>query len=857
MQHSQPTQNNVTPNEKRAVEIANSCKKFISLIRKINSNASLQNMHSVSSEYDSLKKNVLEMLNIIQAESIREHLKEVLNYYYLYFLQQITRFNQYFHKIDQIKDLRKNNRDALAQNIPPLGFNNLIKNFKSFEHPLLPSLTKVTMTITVNRNDGIFRNAYKVDDEGIRYYYNRRSTPNNQPHQDRTHYFTANKNIGLATQGSNFSSLFRPDSLGQATHAYFKHADKELHQTELALFRSARHKIKNALPLDNNEKNVLLSGKYYRYNSPVKFNIPNNSPVDRSNGALTNDHLDNNRNYQITHIGHAAEFISLQNTLPLNICIDPVHYQSGTGGIISGPAKVLYGRKTDPAFATDEYPFVHIVLLSHNHYDHMCEKSIKEAFGESNTLFIVPVGDAKYIKKFGLTNVIELSSWNDSLTISLRDRKGNASNYEIRCFPANHASNRSTTDFYASLYTGYMIRDLNTNHVILCTGDTAVIDQTHFQQLQDYLLNNNLTISTACIAHGPDRPRQWMKCTHQSTADALTMHAEFNVMNAFVYAKTNKLQQLSFEDIKKSACYAIGYHQGCYRLGLLSISDVDTTLLRTLSVLALLGDTPVKNITQPLLDKNIFFHFMDQFEQDALLNTIDAYNKLGSILGSPLKANNLIELITSHLNVPQPGYRADFSKNEPYDGFVFDYSRMILNKYPLNIRNANQLGAFEYFIERLNPKYYDNFDDDSKYLDLIRDVFEIYLQRPMPNILKNDHKDSVRQFMNDLCKNQLSVNEMSEALGKFYAKVHPKQDEGLRDEGHLHTAILIIAGLFYFPSFRYHIKAYEIGALKPIQEFFTKASKLPDGLFFPSEPTHIILNELTAQDVINIRSTSK
>ena len=201
-------------------------------------------------------------------------------------------------------------------------------------------------------------------------------------------------------------------------------------------------------------------------------------------------------------------FVSFNNVVPLNICVDPVHYQTGTGtdlysSVVHFGGKVFYPRQTEAAFGTDAYPQVNIVALSHNHFDHMCELSLKEAFSNTNTVFIVPIGDAKYMAKFGFDNIIEIGSWNDVVDIELCDKKGNISRYQILSFPAKHSSCRSPHDFYESLYMGYLLRDLSKDQLIVITGDTAVLDKEHFDQLEDHLLKDGLSISSACIAHGP------------------------------------------------------------------------------------------------------------------------------------------------------------------------------------------------------------------------------------------------------------------------------------------------------------------------------------------------------------------
>ena len=809
-QNTTDENNTIKKYEKKAVEIANQCKRFIAFIR--NPEADIDEF--MKSQYETLKKNCLYILEKINQDAINNQLPEV-NYYYLYLLQQVSKLNQYVNQDVIIKDNRESELKVVILNKP----HDRYKAFKkagitTIVHPLLNQPEQLSMSISVEQGN-IFRDTYIDDDDGKRFYYHPRTTEKGHKHQDREHYMKANMMIGGPTQVSNATGLFKATEIGQGTHHYFKHADRNLHKKEQKLFKSAMDNIHNGKLLSKDEKNILESGKYYRYNSPVKFKPVMANKDEKPDIPRT----ETDRDYQILHIGHAAEFISMQNSIPLNLCIDPVHYQSGTGGIIGVGGKILYDRYTDPAFGTDGYPGLNIVLISHNHFDHMCKDSIKEAFGQSNTLFIVPAGDAKHLKAFGIANVIEMGSWNDVVRINLSDKQGNSSSYEILSFPANHASCRGTSDLFESLYMGYMIRDVSKNHIVLCTGDTAVLDVDHFQQLDQYLLDKSYSISTACIAHGPDRPRSWMECTHQSTADAITMHAEFNVMNARVFAKRLgiKPEDLTFEQLEQSACYAIGYHQGCYRLGLLSLSDVDTTLLRTFAVLASFGNIPVNEIAPELLEKNVFFNFMDKFEQKSLVSTLEVYSRL-KIASGCLTAEQTVAYICSHLNVPQPGARADFSKDKPYESFVFDYERLLLNRNPeLKAWDEYKFkGAADEFCHQLKPELY--LGDFSK-INLVIQVLSLYLERPVYYFTKN-HEHIFAQFIDELKQGKIKDEELDEKLGELYTLTHPQQDEDIRDEGHSHTALTLIAGLLHFPDFRekMHARYNELNNIVVLEE---------------------------------------
>lgn len=785
---------NLNETEIDAVKLANKLKLFI---KEMKNNIESWNFLDY---YPSLEKAALATLDHINEEALATSQTEISNYYYLYFLQQLSKFNQLINQTVQIQDERapefSQNNARTSWKVSASGWDrqeNLNRaGIKAIVHPLLNQTKSLLLKVKVSQEESIFREpVYDINAKGkLHFHYDPRKTPLQDMHQEHSHYLKANYEIGSATQISNSYGLFQATNQGQNTNHYFKSADKLLHEKEQKLFRAAIINIQSAKTLSKEELEVLQSGKYYRYNSPYKF-----TPVSKDKKEKVSTDV------QITHIGHAAELISFQNEVPLTLCIDPVHYQTGTGGpggIMGVGGKIFYDRYTDPAFNTEGYPAVNLVLISHNHFDHMCEDSIREAFGNTNTLFIIPAGDAKHLESFGIKNYIEMGSWNDKLSLTLEDALGNQSQYEIRAFPAKHASCRGMTDMFESLYMGYLIRDLSTKEVILCTGDTAVLDQEHFDQFEKYLLSNQLSLKAACIAHGPDRPRKWMECSHQSTADAISMHARFNMMNAKVFAKNkNKsYEDLNFDDLKKSACFAIGYHQGCYRLGLLSLNDVDGTLLRTFSVLKSLADTSIDRIDEALLKKNPFYCFMDKFEQKSLLDTLKIYNELNY----PLTANQLFTLITSHLNVPQPGYRSDFAKPIPYEHFIFDYQRLIVNKNP-SMKNYGKdfQGAFEEFCYQLNPSDYLGLKNKKA---LISTIFTIYLKRPGYNPFKDHQIDVIRKFQQDILNDCILEEDFNEELGRLYEQLFPKQDEGIRDEGHRHTMLAIIAGLLNFGEFR-------------------------------------------------------
>ena len=76
----------------------------------------------------------------------------------------------------------------------------------------------------------------------------------------------------------------------------------------------------------------------------------------------------NSQNDYIAWIGHATFLIKLGNT---TIITDPL-FSKNTGPLIFGPK-----RYVDPAIQLNEIPKTDLLLLTHNHYDHLDASAIR------------------------------------------------------------------------------------------------------------------------------------------------------------------------------------------------------------------------------------------------------------------------------------------------------------------------------------------------------------------------------------------------------------------------------------------------------------------------------------------------
>ena len=107
----------------------------------------------------------------------------------------------------------------------------------------------------------------------------------------------------------------------------------------------------------------------------------------------------------IAWIGHATFLIKLGNT---TIITDPL-FSKNTGPLIFGPK-----RYVDPAIKLDEVPKTDLLLLTHNHYDHLDASAIRN-FPHKDAKVLLPLKLSKYFKRFKDVNELD---WYDEIQVN-------------------------------------------------------------------------------------------------------------------------------------------------------------------------------------------------------------------------------------------------------------------------------------------------------------------------------------------------------------------------------------------------------------------------------------------------------
>ncbi len=193
---------------------------------------------------------------------------------------------------------------------------------------------------------------------------------------------------------------------------------------------------------------------------------------------------------RITFINHATVLIQVGD---LNIITDPIY---------SRTVSFILPRLKPVGIPFDELPPIDVVLISHNHYDHLNLKTLRKIQRKFDPVIIVPHGVAKYGKRTGYKDVHEMN-WGDHCIV-----KG----ARFSCVRAKHFSGRTLWDRNKSVFCGYVIEA--NGKTVYFAGDSGYGD--FFTTLC-----NQFSIDMALLPIGAYRPRQWFKGIHMNPEEAV------------------------------------------------------------------------------------------------------------------------------------------------------------------------------------------------------------------------------------------------------------------------------------------------------------------------------------------------
>jgi N-acyl-phosphatidylethanolamine-hydrolysing phospholipase D len=161
-------------------------------------------------------------------------------------------------------------------------------------------------------------------------------------------------------------------------------------------------------------------------------------------------------------------------------------------------------RLSPPGFPIDQLPPIDLVLQSHNHYDHLDDRTVRHLTrAHPKARWVVPLGVASFIRERGGLEVSE-HNWSEAL---------DAAGLRLVCTPAQHFSGRGFRDRNQSLWCSWVVRD-GSRSVYFC-GDSGY--HGGFEEIG----RRHGPFDVALMPVGAYQPRWFMKPVHMDPPEAV------------------------------------------------------------------------------------------------------------------------------------------------------------------------------------------------------------------------------------------------------------------------------------------------------------------------------------------------
>jgi L-ascorbate metabolism protein UlaG (beta-lactamase superfamily) len=245
---------------------------------------------------------------------------------------------------------------------------------------------------------------------------------------------------------------------------------------------------------------------------PMPYPSPfaGNRPAERVSGS----------GLRVTMIGHASLLIQTQG---LNILTDPVWSLRVSPFSFIGPK-----RHNPPGIAFAELPPIDLVLVTHNHYDHLDLATLKMLSARDQPRIITPLGNDIVIAKVAAAADITVVDWGGEVWLT--------DDVTIHAEPCHHWSARGSRDRRMALWAAFVIQTSAGN--IYHIGDTGFHDGINYRRVAA----KHGGFRLANLPIGAYEPQWFMKPQHQNPAEAV---AGMQLANA---------------------AHAVGHHWGTFKL---------------------------------------------------------------------------------------------------------------------------------------------------------------------------------------------------------------------------------------------------------------------------------------------------
>ena len=203
--------------------------------------------------------------------------------------------------------------------------------------------------------------------------------------------------------------------------------------------------------------------------------------------------------WRVVLIGHASYLFQVAGR---NILVDPVFATRASPVRFAGPKRV-----NPPGIGFDDLPPIDVVLITHNHYDHLDGPALARIWQTHQPLVVAPLGNDAILRSYDDTMHVETRDWGETIDLG--------GGVTAHLAPANHWSARGVNDRRMALWCAYVLATPHGVHYH--PGDTGLGDGSIFRAVRDRFGPPRL----ATLPIGAYEPRWFMGPQHMNPADAV------------------------------------------------------------------------------------------------------------------------------------------------------------------------------------------------------------------------------------------------------------------------------------------------------------------------------------------------
>jgi L-ascorbate metabolism protein UlaG (beta-lactamase superfamily) len=207
------------------------------------------------------------------------------------------------------------------------------------------------------------------------------------------------------------------------------------------------------------------------------------------------------RECAVTFVNHATFLLQFAG---LNVLTDPIWSERTSPVSWAGPKRVR-----EPGLAFAALPRVDLVLVTHNHYDHLDLPTLRRLHGAHRPLVVTTLGNRPFLAAEGLERVVELDWWQ-----AHEVRPG----VKVTVTPAQHFAARGLHDRMDTLWGGFALE--TPAGKVLFAGDSGYY--AGFKEIGRRLGPFDLSF----LPIGAYEPRWFMGPVHCDPAEAVQIHAD-------------------------------------------------------------------------------------------------------------------------------------------------------------------------------------------------------------------------------------------------------------------------------------------------------------------------------------------